>query len=471
MLNNKTIICGVIGHPVSHSLSPTIHNAAFRHCGLNYAYYAFDVPKESLGDAIMGAKALSFAGLSVTIPHKVAVLPLLDKLDPLAKEIGAVNTVVNDNGFLKGYNTDVSGFLDSIHASGIILRNKRVLLLGAGGVARAIAFALSLNGAQTHIASRLNSYKKAVEIASNLSSIHQDSASALVLNDENLQSEVKQADVIVNATSIGMEPESLMTPIPARLLRPGLVVFDAVYSHGCTRLISEAKEKGCVTISGQEMLIRQGAAAFKLWTKKDAPTDIMFQSIQAPQLVGDISLNKNIIFKTSLTLIGFMGAGKTTVGKALAEKTLMEFVDTDQLIEKESGKTISGIFSTTGESSFRHLEKTALHEALKQGKRIIACGGGIVLDKANIVLMKKHSIVIYLKCSANILKTRLSLNKNARPLLQGEKWQETIDCLLKERTPLYEEAADITINCDELDTTATVNSIIKKVEENDCINL
>lgn len=275
MINGSTAICGLIGDPVAHSLSPAMHNAAFASLGLDFVYIPLRVNKEDLPKAVEGIRAFNMRGVNITIPHKVAVIPLLDELEPLAEKIGAVNTIVNDNGSLKGYNTDAGGFLKSLLENGVQPQGKKAVILGAGGAARAIAFTLVDNGAELTILNRRQEFSWAVELAASLSRFCGTKVKAVELNDNNLKKSILTADILINATSVGMSPNAGQTPVPGGLLKPGLVVFDAVYNPVETRLLAEAEAAGASIISGMDMLVWQGALAFELWTGAAAPVDIM----------------------------------------------------------------------------------------------------------------------------------------------------------------------------------------------------
>ncbi len=275
MISTKTKICGLIGDPVEHSVSPAMHNTAFSSLGLDYIYLPFRVVRDNLVRAIDGLKVLNIRGLNVTIPHKVAVIPLLDEMEPLAQKIGAVNTIANDKGRLKGHNTDAGGFLKALLERGVEPRGKKVVVLGAGGVSRAISFTLAERGAEIVILNRRLEMDWAVKLASSISQLSTKEVKALELNDKNLSSVLEAADILVNATSVGMSPNSNNSPLPARLLKPELVVFDVVYNPLKTRFLAEAEAAGAETISGIDMLVWQGALAFELWTGAKAPIDIM----------------------------------------------------------------------------------------------------------------------------------------------------------------------------------------------------
>lgn len=275
-INAKTSVYCVIGDPISHSLSPNIHNAAFKRLKLNSVYLAFKVQKEFLVEAVKGLKSIGVKGFNVTIPHKVSIIPLLDKLDPLAEKIGAVNTVKNVDGKLVGYNTDGEGVLKAFEVEDVSLKNKKVVMVGAGGAARALAFTFANHAKEIVILNRTE--EKALELASSISRSYNLPVKGLKLNMENLSLELKDAEVVVNATSVGMHPNIDETPIPKNLIKPEMVVFDVVYRPIKTRLLKEAKQVGAKTINGLAMLVFQAVKAFEIWTGLTPPIDAMFRA-------------------------------------------------------------------------------------------------------------------------------------------------------------------------------------------------
>jgi len=275
VISGRTRLCGIIGDPIEHTMSPVMHNAAFERMGIDYLYVPFRVKKEQLAKAIEGVRALNIRGLNVTIPHKVAIIPFLDGLDPLAEKIDAVNTIVNDDGILTGYNTDATGFLQALLERGIEPRGENIVILGAGGASRAISFILAERGSNLVILNRLLELDWAEELASRLSHIFTKEVEALELKEENLAEVLEKADILVNATSVGMTPNIDETLVPFNLLKPSLVVFDIVYNPIKTRLLREAEQAGAKTISGVDMLVWQGALAFEKWTGLKAPIELM----------------------------------------------------------------------------------------------------------------------------------------------------------------------------------------------------
>jgi shikimate dehydrogenase len=469
MINASTRLCGVIGDPVGHSLSPAMHNAAMAKLGLDYVYLGFHIKPADLKHAIEGMRTFGIAGLNVTIPHKVAVMPLLDEIDPAAQEIGAVNTIVNNGGRLKGYNTDAGGFLKSVTAAGFEPRGKQVVMIGAGGAARAIGFSLVQAGARLTILNRKEDFDLAVKLAEGLSHPGEGAVIALELNPANLKKALTDAGLLVNATSVGMEPKSDVTPVSGDLLTHGLIVFDAVYAPLETRLLREAREHGCTTISGLEMLVRQGALSFELWTGKQPPLDVMRNAAltalesKRKRTVRGAAAKTNP--KTSIALIGFMGAGKSLIGKALAKKLEKTFLDTDALIEKKAGKTIARIFEENGEPAFRQIEREVIDGISNAGGQVIACGGGVVLNLSNVQALKNNAVVIYLRASPSAIHKRVSTGRNKRPLLAGKDGMQKIEALLGARLPLYESAADMLIDTSRTGIESCAEEIIERLRE------
>lgn len=276
-VSGKTKLYGIIGDPVEHTMSPAMYNALFRELRMDYIYVAFKVKKELLGKAIEGVRALDIKGLNVTTPHKVAVIQFLDEIDSLAEKIGAVNTIVNNDGLLRGYNTDAIGFLKALIERGIELKGKEVVIIGAGGASRAISFILAEEGASLTILNR--TFERAEECADRISKILGGGVRALELNEENLREALKEADILVNATSVGMIPNKDETLVTAELMKPSLVVFDVVYNPIKTRLLMEAERAGAQIIPGYEMLVWQGALAFEKWTGLKPPVELMREKV------------------------------------------------------------------------------------------------------------------------------------------------------------------------------------------------
>lgn len=265
-INGATEIYGIMGNPVHHSMSPAMHNAAFAHAGLNKVYVPF--PVQDVAAAIQGLRALGVKGASVTIPHKQAVIPFLDEIDPVSKKIGAVNTLKIDHGTLCGSNTDWLGANQALEEL-TKLAGKKILLLGAGGAARAIGFGLLEAQAHLTLASRTPATGKKLATALGCAWLPLSEAVNF------------KGDILINGTSVGMNPEPNFSPFPATGLHNFAIIMDIVYAPLKTKLLQEAEIAGCQTINGLNMLLFQGAAQFELWTGQKAPLEIMRNQLQA----------------------------------------------------------------------------------------------------------------------------------------------------------------------------------------------
>lgn len=275
-VSGRTKVCALIGDPVEHSLSPYIQNAAFQHLELDYVYVTFKVGRKELEPAIQGVRSLKIHGLNVTMPLKVAVIQYLDQLDENAKTMGAVNTILNSKGNLIGCNTDGKGALMALEEINQSPTNRKIVIFGAGGASRAVSYSLAPEAREAVILNR--TVKKAEKLAKELASRFGDKVRYGKLCRSQIGEELKDADLLINATSVGMRPNEDETPVDQDLLRPELTVFDLVYDPLETRLLKEAKSVGAKTIEGLTMLIYQGAASFEIWTSKKAPIDVMMRA-------------------------------------------------------------------------------------------------------------------------------------------------------------------------------------------------
>ncbi len=275
-VDGKTEIYAIIGNPIEHSLSPIIHNVAFKELNLNAVYVAFKVTQENLVGAVNGLKSLGVKGFNVTIPHKVSIIPLLDEVEPLTLQIGAVNTVKNKDGKLVGYNTDGLGALEALREKGVNPDNKKIVIVGAGGAARAIGFTLAKYAKKLVILNRTE--EKAVELSKVISENSNLPVEGLKLTHLTLEEKLKDADIVINATSVGMHPKVEETPIPKNFITSKMTVFDVVYNPLKTRLLREAEEMGAKTVDGLGMLIHQAVKAFEIWTGLKPSPKTMLQA-------------------------------------------------------------------------------------------------------------------------------------------------------------------------------------------------
>lgn len=278
-ITGRTKVVGVFGHPVGHSLSPLMHNAAFAHLSLDFVYIPIDVAPERLSDALRGVVAFGMVGVNVTIPHKEHTAELVDEISDEARLMGAVNTVIHRDGRLFGDNTDGRGFLRPLNAEGFHPLGKCALLVGAGGAARGVAIALAREGAHLVIANRTAS--RAAELADTLNGIF-GSGTAEVARYEGgeLARIAVESELLVNTSSVGMlgNPEKTL-PIPEDSFHPGLFVYDLVYNPLETPLLATAKRRGCRTLGGVRMLVHQGALGFEAWTGRQAPVQVMESAV------------------------------------------------------------------------------------------------------------------------------------------------------------------------------------------------
>ncbi len=272
-VSGKTRVCGVIGDPIEHTLSPVIHNAAFVELGLDYVFLAFKVKAKGVADAINGAKALNIRGLNVTMPHKSKVIAHLDRIDLSAQIIKSVNTILNKENMLFGFNTDGVGAMKALKENGVELKGRKVLLLGAGGAARAIAYSVAKEADELAVLNR--TVKQAQELAKLLENTFNKKIAYGSLEQRDVQNQLQDSDILINATSIGMKPKSDVSPVAPKLIRSNLAVMDIVYNPLETKLTKDARAAGAKVVSGVEMLIYQGVASFEIWTGRSAPVEVM----------------------------------------------------------------------------------------------------------------------------------------------------------------------------------------------------
>jgi shikimate dehydrogenase len=275
-INGRTKLVGLIGYPVKHSLSPAMHNSAFAALNLNFCYVPLPVLPERLGEAVAGLRALSFVGANVTVPHKEAVMSYLNDVAPEAQAIGAVNTIVAREDKLIGYNTDWQGFLIALSEGGFDPQGKRAVVLGAGGAARAVVYALAQAGAQVTVLNRTPA--RAHALVQDFSPLF-PSLLSLPLNPQTLGERATEAHLLVNATPVGLWPEVNESLWSEDLAFPShLTVFDLVYNPRGTKFLRQARRAGAKAIGGLGMLVHQGAAAFELWTGEKAPIETMYKA-------------------------------------------------------------------------------------------------------------------------------------------------------------------------------------------------
>lgn len=397
----------LIGRHLKHSLSVPLH-AVFG----TYGYELKELEPNEVKDFIL---AKQYDALNVTVPYKQAVYKYMDYLSPEAKETGCVNTVVCKGDKLYGYNTDVEGFTRMTADAGIDASGKKVLVLGSGGAAKAVVYALRAMGAGEVIT---------------ISRTGKD-------NYKNLEKH-SDADIIVNATPVGMYPDVDASPVKLNTFTNLCGVIDLIYNPHCTDLLLEAMESGIPCTDGLPMLVYQGAAASEIFT--GIPID---ESTRQKALYELMRSGRNIV------LTGMPGSGKTTVGMSVAEKTGRQFVDTDKEISLITGMQPSEIITRFGEEMFREIEKTVIARFAKESGLVISTGGGCVEVKENLTALKRNSVVVCLERDTALLATE------GRPLSENGG----VEALLERRKPLYEKCASFVCRNNSTPDAAAENII------------
>lgn len=446
-IDGKTRLLGLMGDPVEHTLSPVIHNTLSEILGLNNVYVPFHVKKEGLAKAVEGAFQLNILGLNVTVPHKNDVIASLSSVSDEGLAIGAVNTLVRTENGYRGYNTDMLGLTREIKSYGIELEGRKVIILGAGGASRAVAYmCMAEKASEIYILNR--TLEKATEIAEHMNSFFgRQTIRAMKLSDWR---ELEGKYIVIQSTSIGLKPDNDRAVIEDedfyRMIDTGV---DLIYSPFETKFMKLCRRNGAKAYNGLKMLLYQGIIAYELWNDISVSEEVADQVYEV--------LEKNARNNTVLT--GFMGCGKSTVGKSLAKATGRDFLDVDKYIVDKAGCSISQIFAEHGEEYFRALETEALNEIYNTVTgTVISTGGGLPMRKVNRDILNRLGEVVYLDVSPDCVYERLK-DDTTRPLLQSENPMERIEELLGFRRPVYLDGADRTVNV----SYRTVEDIIKDI--------
>ena len=399
---------GLLGEKLGHSFSPQIHRDL-----AGYDYQLLPTPPEAVED-LFARRA--FQGLNVTIPYKRTVMPLCDEIDPRAAAIGAVNTVVNQNGRLTGYNTDIDGFLYMARRAGVDMAGKKVVILGSGGTSRTARAAAGELGA-----------REIVTVSRH--------------GEDNYQNLSRHADaqVLVNTTPVGMYPNWGQSPVSLESFPALEGVLDVVYNPLRTALLLQAEERGLPRSCGLPMLVAQAKRAAELFTGQnidDSRAEAVLHGLRE-QL-------------TSIVLIGMPGCGKTTVGRALAGKLGRTFVDLDEEIVRRAGMSIPEIFAREGEAGFRERESALVREFGERTGLVVSTGGGVVTRRENYIPLKQNGLLLHLR------RDPASLPTDGRPLSQATAPEE----LWRRRAPLYAAFAD-----GEIDNNGTLAWTLEQIEK------
>ena len=393
---NLELTYGCIGEHLPHSFSKEIHGQIG-----GYAYELKELTPKEL-PAFMAAR--SFRGINVTIPYKQAVIPFLDEIDGTARAIGAVNTVVNRNGKLYGFNTDLDGLTRLVRRIGLDLTGKKVLIPGTGGTSRTAAFAAEKLGARE------------------IRKISRSGKEGSLTYEEALRDH-SDAEIILNTTPCGMYPEPDAQPLPLEPFHALEGVADVIYNPLRSRLVLEARARGIPAEGGLYMLVAQAVRASEHFLDIVYPEDLTKQIYE-----------RILRQKENIVLIGMPGSGKSSVGRILTEKTGRPLYDTDRLITEKAGKPIPDIFREDGEPAFRDLESGIIRELSRQGGQIISTGGGAVLRPENVTALRQNGRLFWLDRDPEAL-----VPTDDRPLADtAEKMKQ----LYRVREPVYRAAAD-----------------------------
>lgn len=437
---------GLIGHPLGHSMSPYIHERIMDAMDIKGRYELYEIEPAGLAKELP-LLMRDLDGFNCTIPYKMDVIPFLDSLDESAKQCGAVNTVTHGIGF----NTDRYGF----RSVGLKLADKKVLILGAGGVSHMMAYEAAADHARIWISAR--NQTKAHELAGGLREA--GAADVHTITEEDLHT-ASDMDVILNGTPVGMWPFCGGVPCPPEVLRPGQQVFDSIYNPAATRFVLHARKGGASADGGLKMLFWQAVAAQKIWN----PLRI-FDNRRLLPILPALAREMLSRFPVKYVFTGFMGAGKTTIAKGTAKILKIPVFDLDEEIEKERGCTVAEIFARDGESGFRNAEAAVLEELLsKPDSALIAAGGGtIIQEKARAIIREHGALVVYLHASFDCLWMRVE-SGTGRPLL-GDREEEDgarftkAAHLYEVRLPVYESYCDMKINA-EKDSGDVIHDVV-----------
>ena len=431
---------GLIGYPLGHSLSPLIHERIMGVMGLSGEYKLYELEPEALPVELPRLLA-TLDGFNCTIPHKEAIIPYMNNLAPSARLYGAVNTVHQRNG----YNTDGAGFA----ACGVPMHGRFVCILGAGGVARVLAMEAARAGAARILVQARNEEKAKALVAAT----RQNGYQAIYESKEN-DKDLMNCDVILNGTPVGMWPNPAEVPATNGQISSAKAVFDTIYNPTATSLVLRAKSRGIWAMGGLQMLFEQALASQRIWNPEINFARFTSGLRAARQGLAWEVLRQNPI---KLVLTGFMGSGKTQVGKALANRLpqgppgsrggTVPFVDLDDCIVKEAGQSITELFASQGEGTFRKLERQVFLDQLEQpGAMVLATGGGTLVQEGMVeALLRSQALVIYLDVPFELALRRIGRDPQ-RPMLQAGPGKTR--ALYELRKPLYEAIADLRVAAD-----------------------
>lgn len=444
--------CALFGWPLGHTMSPELHAQLFAAAGQDADYIAVAVPPEDLTEAFELAKR-KLVGINCTIPHKKAVIALLDEVAPAARDLHSVNTVSFRDGKAIGCNTDILGFAASLERDGITLRGKKVLLLGYGGAASVMAYHCLREGAFLTITGR--DLDKAAALQKQLCDAI-PGAQVSVFSRRHIPRDIQ---IVLNSTPVGMYPKENVAPLHY-LPRKTEYVFDAIYNPPVTATMKLANPKKTRTRDGLFMLVMQAAHAQTFWSGTQfAPT---VPETILRRLYGKMAIKRlhEKFGKHNIVLCGFMGSGKTTIGRKLARLTGLSFIDADQYLEEKEGKKIPDIFAEQGEAGFRALETRYLRELEQRQGIVLSLGGGAVLREENVQSVKKNGLLVHLDTPYYRIVKNLSYS-STRPLLNRPDKQAETRRLYNARKEVYHRVADVSVRSPKI--SEVLEKLVKSI--------
>lgn len=448
----KKATYALFGWPLGHTMSPELHAQLFEASGQDADYIGVAVPPENLPEAFELAKR-KLKGINCTIPHKKAVIDLLDEVDTAARDLHSVNTVAFRDGRAVGYNTDILGFAESLSRDGVKLRGKKVLLLGYGGAAAVMAYHCITQGAYLTITGR--NMEKAAALQKQLCDAV-PGAHVSVFNRRHIPRDIQ---IVLNSTPVGMYPKENIAPLHY-LPHKTEYVFDAIYNPPVTATMKLANPKKTRVRDGLFMLVMQAAHAQTIWS------GVQFTP-QACETILRRTYGKMAVKrlhekhgKRNIVLCGFMGSGKTTVGRKLARLTGLDFVDADQYLEAQEGKKISDIFAEHGESYFRERESAYIRELSGREGIVLSLGGGAVLRQENVEAVKQSGLLIHLDTPYYRIVKNLSYS-TSRPLLDKPDKQAETRRLYNARKGIYHRVSDVSVRSPKI--SEVLEKLVKSI--------
>lgn len=437
----KKTTYALFGWPLGHTMSPELHAQLFEASGQDAEYIGVAVPPDDLAEAFDLAKE-KLAGINCTIPHKKAVIELLDKVDTAARDLHSVNTVAFRGGKAIGYNTDILGFAESLTRDEVSLKGKKVLLLGYGGAASVMAYHCAREGAHLTITGRN------LEKASVLQQQITDSVPHARVSVFSRRHIPRDIQIVLNSTPVGMFPKENLAPLHY-LPHKTEYVFDAIYNPPVTTTMRLANPRKTKTRDGLYMLVMQAAHAQTIWsgvTFEPQACETILRRTYGKMAVKRLHEKHN---RRNIVLCGFMGSGKTTIGRKLARVTGLDFVDADQYLEEKEGKKISEIFAEKGEAYFRDRETAYIKELSRRDGIVLSLGGGAVLRPENVSAVKQTGLLIHLDTPFYRILKNLSYSNN-RPLLDKPDKQAETRRLYNARKAIYHRVADVSVRSPKL---------------------